>query len=468
MSKDFGTPPLAADNREIVDQRLKEAAAGQGLRETLTIEWRTQPQVVEVIDMPVEVLYFNPATHRIRAQRSFSPERDRLLDENPWSSASQDYLQYLLQAKPDDPSKRDPAFADLKESLQEYRQNEPGLITREGILVNGNTRAAALKELGVPNIRVGVLPASCTWADINAVELSLQLRQDKRRDYSYINELIAMQEQIDSGRQVDDIAKAFHKRAATVEADLWILATLEDLRRRSRAGSAQLQLLDFEDAKEKLHELYRAWVKESKKNRDLAELMKENRLAAISLKFSKTDIRLIESDFRKRYLETRLTPALQPDVSAPQERRIPGMTRVVRPAAQPYAEAQAFTNQVLQAKALERAGAGEASEVASRIVDQARTAIEDALEPAGKDARVRKRKQAASDRLNDACQDIEQCILDIGLARASNSLDEETLDDSVLKLKATLEKLAREAKRSVAEPGDGVAWLLDAVTEEQA
>lgn len=88
--------------------------------------------------------------------------------------------------------------------------------------------------------------------------------------------------------------------------------------------------------------------------------------------------------------------------------------------------------------------------------------------PLGKDARVRKRKQAASDRLNDACQDIEQCTVDIGLARASNSLDEEALDDSVQKLKASLEKLARETRRSVAEPGDGVAWLLDVISKGRA
>ncbi|MFD3474174.1 transcriptional regulator [Streptomyces sp. NPDC058695] len=464
MNKEFGNPPLAAENREIVEQRLKEAAVGDGPRETLTVEWRTKPQVVEVIDMPVDSLYFNPATHRIRAQRSYKPEEDSRLDENPWSPESQDYLMYLLQAKPDDPSKLDPAFAELKANLQEFRQNEPGLITREGILVNGNTRAAALKKLGVPNIRVGVLPASCGWADINAVELSLQLRQDKRRDYSYINELIAMQEQMDAGRQISDIAKAFHKRVPTVEADLWILATLEDLRSRSRAGAAQLQLLDFEDAKEKLHELYRAWTKDSKKNPDAADLMMEYRLAAIALKFSKTDVRLIEAEFWKRYLAPRLTPALRPDVSAPQERRIPGMKRAVKPVAQPYAEAKAFTDQILQAKALERAGSGEASEV----VKQVHTVFEEALEPAGKDARVRKRGRAASDRIDDACKDIEQCIIDIGLARASNSLDEETLNDSVLKLKATLEKLAREVNRSTGDPGDGVAWLLDAVTKEQA
>lgn len=85
-----------------------------------------------------------------------------------------------------------------------------------------------------------------------------------------------------------------------------------------------------------------------------------------------------------------------------------------------------------------------------------------------KDARVRKRKQAAPDRLNDACQDIEQCITDMVLASASRSLDEEALDEAVLKLKATLKKLAQATAQTIEVPGEGVEWLRDAVRQGQA
>lgn len=277
MSNDFGQPPLAAENEELVEQRLKELAADSSLQETLTVEWRTKPLVVQVIDMPVESLYYNPGTHRIRAQRSFDPARDRLLDENPWTEESQDYLRHLLQAEPSDPAKRDKDFEELKESLKDFKQNEPGLITREGVLVNGNTRAVALSELGVAYIRVGVLPESCTWADINSVELSLQLRHDTRRPYSYINRLLTIEEEVAAGRQLADIAKEFRIRTTTAEQDLWVLACLKDLTERSKTEQAQLRLLDFEDAQEKLRELHRAYGKAAKANREKAELLKESR-----------------------------------------------------------------------------------------------------------------------------------------------------------------------------------------------
>lgn len=145
------------------------------------------------------------------------------------------------------------------------------------------------------------------------------------------------------------------------------------------------------------------------------------------------------------------------------------MNRAVKPAVPEVAAARAFTDAVLRAKAVERAvGTVSAAEhqQATAVFEQAKRAIEDALEPAGKDARVRKRKQAAPDRLHDACQDIEQCITDMALARASRSLDEETFDEAVLKLKASLDKLAHAAAQSIEVPGDGVAWLLDALRPE--
>ncbi|TRV81477.1 transcriptional regulator [Streptomyces sp. 130] len=466
---DFGLPPHAEKNKVTVEQRLREVAAGGGLQETLTIEWRTKPQVVQVIDMPVDSLYYNPGTHRIRAQRSYDPQLDRRLDEDPWSDESQNYLDHLLKAEPSDPSKRDKDFDALKESLADFRQNEPGLITREGILVNGNTRAAALRELAVAEIRVAVLPDSCTWADINRVELSLQLRHDTRRPYSYINRLLTIDEQVEAGRPLKEVARDFRIRESTAEQDLWVLSCLRDLSDRSAAEGVQLRLLDFEDAQERLREVHRAYAKESKSDVQKAELLKENRLAAIVMNFSKTDVRLIEADFRNRYLEHRLPDALKPAPAAAPGRVIPGINRSVKAEAPQVAAARAFTDSVLRAKAVVRAQAKVPAaqvEAASSVFEAAHKAVEAALEPAGKDARVRKRKQAAPDRLNDACQDIEQCITDMVLASGARSLDEEALDEAVLKLRATLKKLAQATARTIEVPGEGVEWLREAVRQE--
>lgn len=475
MQTDFGVPPIAKDNRGLVERRLKEVHEGQGVPETLTVEFRGQPRHVEVIDMPVARLFYNPGTHRIRAQRSHAPKQDAALKLDAWSEESQSYLGHLLTVLPADPSKRDPRFDELMNSLEEHRQMEPGLITRDGIVVNGNTRCAALKLLGVTTIRVGVLPTSCTWADIHAVELSLQLRPDRRREYSYINHLLAMDELLGLGRRVADVARDFHTTVPACERDIWILNQLRDLIQRSaKEGGYELRLMDFEDAKEKLFELFRAYTKEHGKNKEKADLLKEARLAAIVLDFAKTDVRFIGPDFHERFLEQRLPESVKSlTTEAPSTVAIPGLNRKVKTAGAELVAARAVTDYVLQAKAVRKAAEVTGDEkplvedliIATRTIEELRGTFNEAIEFAGKDFRLRKKRQAAPDRVNDACKDLEQCLTDLVLARGNGSLDEGAFDDALLNLKSVMSLLAVEAGKSIPLPGDGLSWLRSAALE---
>jgi ParB-like chromosome segregation protein Spo0J len=81
-----------------------------------------------------------------------------VLEEQPWSEAAQQYLHHLLTRKPSNPEQVDPDYTALQEELEDFGQKEPGIISPYGILVDGNTRCAALRDLGEKNIRVGVLP----------------------------------------------------------------------------------------------------------------------------------------------------------------------------------------------------------------------------------------------------------------------------------------------------------------------
>ncbi|MBP1054053.1 transcriptional regulator [Rhodococcus qingshengii] len=476
MFTDFGIPPNAANFRSIVETRLKEQRDTTGVAETLTVEWRGASLHVEVIDVPLNALFYNPGTHRIRAQRSLIPKLDGELTADPWSSESQDYLKHLLTIRPSEPGNRDPAFDELKESLAEHKQIEPGLITRDGILVNGNTRCAALRELNsTTHMRVAVLPASCTWGDINDVELSLQLRPDTRRDYSYINRLLAIDEQRGQlNRDLAAIAKSFHTTVPACERDQWVLAQLRDLIERSVTDEgASLRLMDFEGAQEKLAELYRAYDKEQGKSKERADLMKEARLSAITLDFSKTDVRNINADFLSNYLESTLPQQYREDegAAAPSSVSIPGLNRNVKAAGPNVSAARAITNKLLKAKAVEAAGDAATpaqSSAASTIVDSYKKAFETAIDSADRDERLRKKRRAAPDRVSDACKHLEQSITDVVMSRGNSSLDEGAFDDSLEQLRGVLAKLAVEAQRSIDLPGNGLAWLIGAVEPKQA
>lgn len=457
-------PPERDSIKEMVSARLRDAMDSDG--ERLTVEWRGATKHLHVISMPTQSLLYNPDTHRIRAQRSLKPELDQELHANPWSEKAQSYLDYLLKCLPSAPERVDPDFNALRDNLETFGQKDPGLITVEGVLVNGNTRCAALRELNEQHIRVAVLPESATWDDINEVELSLQLRKEYRRDYSYINQLLAINEQLERGRAPEDIARQFHIKTKTLEKDRWVYATIMDAIERSKTGDgSSLRLIDFEDHKEKLHELQRVYQKLAVTDPSAAEALKETRLALLVLGFSKTDLRLAENNFFDEYLVAKLPPELQPKVGAPAApTSIPGLKGVTLASTTTQAEekARAFSNELLQASAiaLSKDADTEAIESAAAKIDSAKKAVDRALEPAGRAARLQKRKLAAPERLSDAADDIQYCVKDLAEARATAAIDEDAFDDAVVELRKALRALSKEAARTFPEPGDGVAWLL--------
>ena len=463
---DFGIPPKGEEIRQIISQRLKQAITDEGAK--VTIDWRGEQRHLYVISMPVDVLYFNPDTHRIRAQRTLDPERNRAIEENPWGQRAQDYLHDLLKQRPANPDQTDPDFIALMDELDDSGQREPGIVSPHGILVDGNTRTAALKELGVPNIRVAVLPDDTSRQDINDVELSLQLRKDRRRDYSYVNRLIAIDEELARGRSEADVAKDFNIKPATLQRDRWVYALILGAIERSRNGDgASLRLIDFEQHQEKLRELHRDHTKLAATDPDAAQRLMQSRLAMVLLDYPKTSLRLAEADFHTRYLDSRLPDDLRPVVPASKAVPVPGIPGVTMPSqSTDAAAAEALTDQLLRAKAVasdgKRATPEEVAKAAA-VMDRAKKAFGVAVKMAGQNAELVKRQTQVPERLTDAAEYVTQCANEFAEARAKRALDEEAFDDALLVVRESLESLARQAGRAFTAPGDGVAWLLEAV-----
>ncbi|YAL83302.1 ParB N-terminal domain-containing protein [Dermacoccaceae bacterium W4C1] len=464
---DFGIPPKGQEIKAVIEQRLRQAMNEDGAK--ITIDWRGEPRHLRVISMPVEMLYFNPDTHRIRAQRTLDANRDAAIEQDPWGHEAQAYLHDLLRQRPANPDQTDPEYTALMDELDDVGQREPGIVSPHGILVDGNTRAAALIDLGEQNIRVGVLPDDTSRQDINTVELSLQLRKDRRRDYSYINRLIAIDEELGRGRSEADVAKDFNIKLATLQRDRWVYALILDAIDRSKTDDgAALRLIDFEEHQEKLRELHRDYTKLAATDPDSANRLKQSRLAMVLLDYPKTSLRLAEADFHTRYLESRLPDDLKPQpagagVGIP----VPGIPGATVPSqSTDSAAAEALANQLLRAKAVARDGKSATPEEvaqAAGVMKQARETFDVAVKLAGQNAELVKRQTAVPERLTDAADYVTQCASEFAEAKAKRALDEDAFDDALIALRDSLEGLARQAGRTFSAPGEGVAWLLDAV-----
>jgi hypothetical protein len=448
-------PAWAGDTKSIVDERVTAVMREQGVKESIQIEWRGSPKSLPVITMPLDLLLYNPETHRIRAQRDFDTQRDKHIVDNPWGEEAQAYLDYLLSSLPIDPSKPDPAFEKLMEDLAEYGQKDPGIITPSGILINGNSRRAALRRTKASNMRVAVLPDDVRWEDIAEVELELQMRRDLKRDYSFVNNLLALDEAVRKFGP-DTAAKAFRLQQPTLQKWIWILDQLKDLVARSTSSSGvSLNLRDFEEDQGKLEELYRAYRNLAKSDRDAAELLRETRLLGVVLDKSKTDIRIIEPEFLDTYL-TKQLPADLPTTTTSQRDEIPGLGRSIAPSSDALSKARDLVTVAASARAEDSHGDDPKS---SELLGAMKESMESALRTAGKNVRLKKSQQAAIDRINDAADSLDGSIHDMVEAKSKRGLDENALNDALDNLRQALGRFSVAVSRTVSLSDEDSKWV---------
>lgn len=464
-------PKDAADIEAVVEDRLAAVATNSGFGETVTVEWRGGNLSLPVVKMPVAMLYYNPATHRIRAQREVDPERNRSLTTDPFGEMAQSYLGMLLKNDPADPQRSDPAFENLKNDLSEHGQRDPGIITRSGVLINGNTRRAALLAAGHEHIRVGVLPSDASASDLQAVELALQLRKDHRRDYSYVNLLLAIDDRINAGRPVAEIMSDFRIKRSTFDRNVWILTLIREAIERSsftdeNGNKFSLTLYDFENEQGKLEELHRTYLKSKEKSPESAELVREQRLLGIAIGRSKTDLRLVNEDFAEKYatgFKTKLEPV---EGDAEGTIGIPGTSIKVPSTAKTALPYKRLTDEALRSRAVVRSADKldkgiDAAPAAGRL-SEIESTYKRGLEVAERKSRVEKRKAAPSEKLSDANDFLLQAVEALNQAKATGTLVLDELDEPFQELRNQITAMARLLQREEPDADSAANWVIQA------
>jgi hypothetical protein len=148
-----------------------------------TIPYRDALKTIEVIRIDPNILLLNPHNSRLTAQLKDHPQKE-IVDKDSASEGAQEILASIL-------SKTD-QFSALKRELKELKQQEVGLISRKGLLINGNTRAVALRQLGEKGMDVAVLPEDADDRVFLDLEMALQMTRLTHQDYTFTNELLLM------------------------------------------------------------------------------------------------------------------------------------------------------------------------------------------------------------------------------------------------------------------------------------
>jgi hypothetical protein len=123
--------------------------------------------------------------------------------------------------------------------LRQDKQREPLIVTHRGVVVNGNRRLAAMRELSVEDraefadfayIDCLVLPSDATPSEIVDIEAALQAKPETRLDYDWVGDAQLIQRLLNLGRSVDQVASRLNRKpaevsnaiAALLEADLYL------------------------------------------------------------------------------------------------------------------------------------------------------------------------------------------------------------------------------------------------------
>lgn len=128
------------------------------------------------------------------------------------------------------------SIANIDEVLTLEGQRESILITSTGVVVNGNRRLSAMRDLyssdpmkhsKFSHVKCAVLPSDASADDIDDIEAALQARPQTKLDYDWIGEAQLVRRQRQKDRSVDQVAAQLRRKASEVKNLLQALEEAE-------------------------------------------------------------------------------------------------------------------------------------------------------------------------------------------------------------------------------------------------
>lgn len=273
---------------EIIQLELDEYKKS-GSNATYSINFRGKKKYLPVITVDPRILLLNNKNNRLSGQLADHPKRD-IVESDLKATESQKIIAELLS--------KTEKFKELKEQLKELKQQHPGLITRDGLIVNGNTRVAALRELGISHVDVAVLPDNVLDADVLQIEMQLQVQELVHQDYSFTNELLLMQRFLDAGGTKQEYAKRkswMRGWERKVKQQMRLLEYIEEVRRLT---NPPIPYAIFDNKQQHLKDLDNDYIAlRDEGDVEAANDLKWTRLSMIFIGLNKDQVRAIDVGF---------------------------------------------------------------------------------------------------------------------------------------------------------------------------
>ena len=205
---------MSAHHAKIIDEYINSAQCDDG--RVMRAFQSDKYDIVKVYDLPRNLLRLNPNNGRFKAEldviQQERKKKNKPIELDPDNYEDVLVLQLMIKGKHPKNPERAGAYNQLYENIQEVAQKTgtngqevPGLITHDGILVNGNRRWTIMEDLasgrnkepGEPlkygKMLVGRLDKAVTRYELWKNEAKEQISQESREEYDYVNSALEIQ-----------------------------------------------------------------------------------------------------------------------------------------------------------------------------------------------------------------------------------------------------------------------------------
>lgn len=282
------------------------------LERIIPVELSGKREDLLVYRIPIILLRYNIRNGRFAAEyRDFVSKKGRDLDPNKKSDALE-IRKLLLNIKPE-------ATRVLEDDLKRIGQLDPGVMTFDGSVVNGNRRMAVFERLQEQTgesrwsfLEMAMLPKAVTEQDLWRIEANLQFSKDERLEYGPINQLLKFRDGINAGLTAKQIAASMYGdfTEKSIKTDLERLELIE----------TYLEYIGKKEnykAAERVHEhfidIQKVLAKQKKNGTDPLELQKVLHFAFDMIKAGSThwDIRKLNNIIKEPTVKSRLLTGIE-------------------------------------------------------------------------------------------------------------------------------------------------------------
>lgn len=224
--------PLNHERQELFKQFTREQAENAGGKDRLRsakLTIKGQTLYAPIYRFRLGDLSYNKSNGRIKAEvLEKEAEFGRILDQFD-KDDSKLIGEILLSIRQDENEK-------IKADLEKNTQINPGIVTADGIVINGNRRKALFTELFDAShderfkyLDAHILPPNITKSELWLIEAGIQLSAPQQLDYSPINNLLKLREGINSGLEIADMtSRIYGVKGAQIQADMDRLTLIDE------------------------------------------------------------------------------------------------------------------------------------------------------------------------------------------------------------------------------------------------